>query len=206
MPFVTEELWQHLSDRNGTSIMRAPFPIADPRLINPKIEQELDFVMRVIEAVRNIRGELNVAPSRVIDVVIALHGEVATQYENEPEYLRVMLTYMERLAKAKTQPIWVKPGESPKPPKQSASAVVSGQQIYVPLEGLIDLAVERARLQKEIDRITRLLEATRRKLENESFVSKAPADVVETERAKLRGFGDTVEKLQRSLEALIPST
>ncbi len=202
MPFVTEELWQHLTDRNGQSIVRAPFPKADMHLINATVEEELDFVMKVIEAVRNIRGELNVAPSKSINVILALHGDIATQYENDPEYLKAMMNYLERLAKAKTQPTWLKPGERPVQPKQSASAVVNGQQLYVPLEGLIDLAAERARLQKEIDRINKLIEGTKRKLENESFVAKAPKEVVETERTKLKGFGDTVEKLERSRKAL----
>ena len=202
MPFITEELWQHLTDRHGASLVRAPFPVADPHLINPRVEEELDFVTKVIEAVRNIRGELNVAPSRPIEVMIALHGDIANLFENEPDYLKALLNYLERLAKAKASPTWVRDGETTKQPKHSASAVVNGQQIYVPLEGLIDIAVERARLQKEVDRIARLLDGTKKKLENESFTSKAPKEVVETERAKLAGFGDTIKKLEASLKNL----
>jgi len=202
MPFVTEELWQHLTDRKGQSIVRAAFPSVDGRLINTTVEDELSFVMRAIEAVRTIRGELNVAPSKQIEAMLVLHGDIGTLYENEPEYLKALMNYMDRLARAKVRPLWQRDGEAVKQPKHCASAVVSGQQIYVPLEGLIDIAAERARLRKEIDRVSKLLEGTKRKLENESFLSKAPKEVVENERAKLAGFGDTIGKLEGSLRNL----
>ena len=202
MPFVTEELWQHLTDRKGQSLVRAAFPVADERAINATVEEELSFVMRVIEAVRTIRGELNVAPSKQIETVLVLNGEIGTLYENEPEYLKALMSYMDRLGRSTVQPVWQRGAETVRQPKHSASAVVSGQQVYVPLEGLIDIGAERARLQKEIDRVRKLLEGTQRKLENESFISKAPKDVVDNERAKLKGFGDTIAKLEGSRKNL----
>lgn len=87
-------------------------------------------------------------------------------------------------------------------PKASASAVVKGCDIFIPLEGLIDLNVERTRIEKEIARISTLLDATGKKLSNEGFVAKAPADVIERERIKMSDWEKSLEKLQAILSDL----
>ena len=85
----------------------------------------------------------------------------------------------------------------------SGSAVVSGAEIYVPLEGIIDVDKERSRLQKELDKLSGLLERTGKKLQNEAFLTQAPADVVESEKAKQKDYQVRVDKLTRSLEQLL---
>jgi len=115
-----------------------------------------------------------------------------------PESLRPYEGYLRRLARV-SELRFTQDGARP---AQSASAVVDGEEVFVPLEGLIDLAVERARLQKEIDRIAGLLEGIRKKLGNESFVGRAPAEVVEKEREKERSFESNLAKLRRNLASL----
>ncbi|HTY35935.1 MAG TPA: valine--tRNA ligase [Bacteroidota bacterium] len=192
MPFVTEELWQHLTDRNGQSLMRTPFPAADERWINQKTEDEMAFVQNVINAVRNIRGENNIAPSKEIPLQVRLAdgtgGEIFQSYDR----------YLKKLARVSGIEILAAGVK----PKLASSAVVDGSEIFVPLEGLIDVAAERARLEKEIARLQQAVESTERKLANSSFVDRAPKDVVGKEREKLSSFRQTIEKLKANVEHL----
>jgi len=203
MPFISEELWQHLSDRKGHSLMRAPFPVVNGHYINQTIENELNFVIKVVEAVRNIRGELNVAPSKQIEVHMHLHGEFGEKLAIDVNYVQGLLNYIDRLCRAKTVPTWARESESFERPKASASAVVDGTEIYVPLVGIIDLDAERRRLEKEITRLQGLIDSIGKKLLNASFVDRAPKDVVEKEREKQRNISENMEKLKANLEQLI---
>jgi len=193
MPFVTEELWQHLRPRTpGASIMRAEFVRPEPSLIDPDVEREMAFVQTVIEALRTIRGEMGIPPSR--DITLAMRSSA-----RHPEAgIRRFEGYLQRLARVSAL-VFI--GGGPKPPL-SATAVADGEELFVPLEGLIDIAVERGRLRKEIDRIGGLLSGIRAKLGNESFVARAPKDVVEREREKLASMETTIAKLTANLEQL----
>jgi valyl-tRNA synthetase len=201
MPFISEELWQHLADRKGLSLMRASFPSADAHYINPRIEEEVGFMMKLIDAVRNIRGELNVPPGKQIEIYFYLHGEIGERIAVNAEYIKGLLGYIERLCKAKAIPSWLQDGQKPEQHKNSASAVVDGTEIFIPLEGIIDLDAERKRLEKEIARLQGLIDGIGRKLENASFIEKAPKDVVEKEREKQRNMTQNVEKLKAGLAA-----
>ncbi|MGD0591696.1 MAG: valine--tRNA ligase [Bacteroidota bacterium] len=202
MPFISEELWQHLTDRKGQSLVRAEFPIVYERYINQTIEDELNFVIKVVEAVRNIRGELDVAPSKQIEVHMHLHGEKEEKFPESTGNIQGLLSYIDRLCRAKTITTW--DGESKKfeRPKASASAVVDGTEIFIPLEGIINLDAERKRLEKEIARLQGLVDGIERKLANASFVEKAPKDVVEKEREKQKNISMNMEKLKTNLEQL----
>jgi valyl-tRNA synthetase len=193
MPFVSEEIWQHIAERaDGESIMIAPFPAADPAWIDRTTEEEMAFVQLVINSVRNIRGELSVPPSKEIELVLSFsdvhRGEILDKYR----------TYFQRLARVTK----ISHLAGAAKPAQSASAVVEGGEIFIPLGGVIDLAAERDRIQKEITRVRGMLDGIQRKLANESFVSKAPADVVEKEREKLESFRVNLEKLEQNLAKL----
>ena len=196
MPFISEELWQNLSDRNGQSLMRAAFPNVNEHYINQTVEDELNFVIKVIEAVRNIRGELNVAPSKQIEVHVHLHGEFGEKLAVNANYVQGLLNYIDRLCRAKTVPTWARESEKFERPKASASAVVDGTEIYVPLVGIIDLDAERKRLEKEIARLQGLIDSIGKKLTNASFVERAPKDVVEKEREKQKNITLNMEKLK----------
>ncbi len=194
MPFITEELWQNLRIRpSGASIMRTKIPEVVRTLIDPEVEKEMDFVQHSIEAIRQIRGEMGIAPSREVPLVIR------TGPSHPEEMFRRYEGYMHRLARIGSVSFQ---SAGPKP-KLSASAVVGGEEFFIPLEGLIDVDVERTRLQKEIDRISGLLGSIRAKLANPRFADRAPTEVVEREREKLESFTINLEKLERILHQLV---
>ena len=192
MPFVTEELWQHLSDRDGACIMRAQFPKVDEWWVNQKTENEMAFVQNVINALRNIRGENNIAPSKEISVKVrSIDSGSEAIFETYGKYLKKLarVAGIEFLTTAEK-------------PRLASSAIVDGTEIFVPLEGIIDMEAERARLEKEITRLQQSLEAIERKLGNASFVERAPKEVVEREREKQASVRTTIEKLKENLTHL----
>jgi valyl-tRNA synthetase len=182
MPFITEEIWQLLDERkNGESISTSLFPKLDEKLIDKNAEAEILFVQDVVTAIRNIRGEMNLAPSKLINVF--LKTDKVT--EEQALYMKSLV----RIDKLDFDSNMLKP-------KASASAVVKGCDIFIPLEGLIDLDVERTRIEKEITRLSSSLEGVKKKLSNENFVAKAPADVIEKERTKMEDWEKSLEKLR----------
>jgi len=193
MPFITEELWQNIRQRKRLeTIMRARIVEPDTSLIDETVEKEMAFVQNVIEALRNIRGEMGIAPSKDISVVLK------TTSPKKMESIHRYEGYLQRLARVRSLSA-LSDGSRP---KLAASAVVQGEELFVPLEGLIDIELERGRLKKEIDRLSGLVLGIRNKLNNERFVAKAPKEVVDKEREKLDNFGKTLEKLEKSYAAL----
>lgn len=193
MPFLSEELWQNLRQRSkGESIMVQPWPQGDPRWIDELATEEMAFVQDVIGSVRNIRSEMDVPPSRSCDVYLNCHDAKYVDLFNDTK------SYLQRLAKVERAGA----GMNMKKPKFSASAIVSGQEVFVPLEGLIDLEIERKRLTKEIGRVEGILGGVRKKLANKEFLKKAPREVVDAERAKEASFRTTLERLKRNYEGL----
>lgn len=192
MPFITEELWQHLTNRNDVSIVRTDFPVSDKRQIDVKTEMDMEFVQNVINALRNIRGENNIPPSRDIELqVIVPKGEQKNTLHSYERYLQ-KLARVTKLTEI----------TSSKKPKVASSAVVGDFELFVPLEGLIDLSAERNRLEKEIQRVHQMLEGIERKLGNPQFTERAPKDVVEKEREKQNSFRVNLEKLKANLAQL----
>ncbi len=188
MPYITEEIWQLLVERKeGESISISKFPEADENKINKAAEEEIEFMQSVVTAIRNIRGEMNIAPSKQIDL-----------YLKADKVTDVQKRYIKSLVKVENLTV----DADLEKPKASASAVVKGCDIYIPLEGLIDLDVERQRLEKEINRLEGLLNGVSKKLSNEKFVNNAPADVVEKEKAKQHDWTEQTEKLKKILEEL----
>ena len=189
MPFVTEELWQHLTERKDTSLVRAEFPAADDRLIEPETERSMAFVQNVISAIRNIRGENNIPPSKEIVV------DVIAPAKEQQQILQSYDSYIHKLCRVTA----VKEISRSQKPKFASSAVVDGIELFVPLEGLIDLEVERKRLEKEIQRLGMMLEGIGKKLGNPQFTEKAPKEVVEKEREKKEAFEANLQKLKNNL-------
>jgi valyl-tRNA synthetase len=193
MPFVTEELWQNLRQRGALeTIMRAPLPKPDPERIDRQVDEEMAFVQAIIESLRTIRGEMDIPPSKDLTLIMRMGGG------HTPAQVRPYAGYLERLARVTRLEFL----ETQSRPKHCASAVVGGQELFVPLEGLIDFEVERGRVQKEIDRIARMITGVQSKLGNEGFTAKAPGEVVQRERDKLLNFQTTLGKLKKNLEAL----
>jgi valyl-tRNA synthetase len=162
-------------------------------VIDPAVETSMSFFQDVVSSVRQIRSEMNIPPSKGIDLVVSCNDyDLLSLLED----LRPTLTKFLKLDTLTLGMALQKPG-------YSASAVVKGQEVFVPLKGLIDIEVERERLQREIDRLTGQLKGVRAKLTNDNFVGKAPADVIEKERSKEQNFEQTIQKLQTNLEQLI---
>jgi valyl-tRNA synthetase len=188
MPFLTEELWQLTNERKiAESISISEFPNAEERLILESAEKEMDFVKDIIIAIRNIRGEMNITPSKKVNAIIKSESVKDHQID-----------YIKKLAKVEE----IKVVQELIKPKASVSAVISDCEIFIPLEGLIDLDVERQRLQKEITRLEGSIAGIEKKLSNEKFVSNAAPEVVEKERTKKKEWSENLNKLVEILNNL----
>jgi valyl-tRNA synthetase len=174
IPFITEEIWHRLPGvPQDAFLMLAAFPAAGTE--DPAAEAEMAPVIAVVEGIRNIRGESNLPPLQRIRAVVQT-DDAALRPALERH--RSDMESLAGLSEMTVQPTGA-------PPPSSASWVGQGVSVYVPLAGLLDLDEERARLRKEIARVESDLAALRRKLDNPSFVARAPADVVEKDRARV---------------------
>ncbi len=192
VPFVTEEIWHRLPGTAG-SIMKASLDdgsAGQRRVPDPEAEARMDRVVGVITGIRNIRGEMNIQPGMTL--AAAVQSESAEVRATLEAHKGLIAT----LARLKTLDV-DKPGERP---KTAATAIVADATVFVSLEGIIDFAAEKARLEKEIQKVIKELNAVSRKLSNEDFLSKAPADVVEKVRGQHAELVEKEGKLQANLE------
>ncbi|MDD3652631.1 MAG: valine--tRNA ligase [Desulfotomaculaceae bacterium] len=173
MPFITEEIWQHMPGR-GVTIMRATWPTARADLLNPEAEYEMGVLMEVTKAIRHIRSEMNVPPGRPIEVLLEVNAEVTRSL------LERGAAIIKGLANADIS-IYKKLEEKP---QQAAHAVTRGVEVFIPLKGLIDIEKETARLKKELASLDKDLARVQGKLNNQGFLDKAPVDIIEKERKK----------------------
>jgi valyl-tRNA synthetase len=188
MPFITEELWHLIEKRDDrASISTSEYPIADPKVINEKAEKEMEFVQDIITAIRNIRGEMNIPPSKMLNAFIK-SSEVALH----------QVDYIKKLAKVESLTV----DKNLAKPKASTSAVLTDCEIFIPLEGLIDLDKERERLQMEITRFENSLIGINKKLSNEKFLQNAAPEVVEKEKTKQKDWQENIRKLKEILQDL----
>lgn len=191
MPFITEELNSILFQGSEMVISRA-WPKADESLIDAKIEGAFDQAFAVVESVRGVRGRYNVSLAQKLVAVVSVDNEIS---ENSVNACKAIITELSGL---ETLTIAVK---APKP-KFSASAVVPGGELYVPLEGILDPAAEIARLEKEIEKARSFAASIEKKLSNQKFVSGAPEAVVNAERVKLATQQDIIAKNEAALKEL----
>jgi valyl-tRNA synthetase len=194
IPFVTEEIWHKLSETNG-SIMRAAFPgeEADAVRTDGKAEAAMELLIDVISGIRNIRGEMGISPGMSLDAVIYSAEAAARSTVESHRDLIVNLARLKSLAVT----------DNPDRPPASATAVAhGGAVIYVRLEGIIDFAREAERLEKELGKAAKELSSLARKLQNQDFLSKAPADVVAKVRNQQQAFLEKQQKLQATLEKI----
>ena len=178
--------------RGAESIMVAPWPVADPGVIDESAEAEMALVKEVVTAARTVRSELGVPPGKKVKVAISAADQ---------ERARALLSavpYVEILASAEEVDVGVRLRQPP----LTGCAVVGDLEIYVRLDGVIDVAAERARLGKETDKFRSLCAALEKKLGNKGFLEKAPREVVERERQRLAKYTVNRQKLEASLEML----
>jgi valyl-tRNA synthetase len=198
MPFITEEIWQRvapLAGIAGDTIMLQAYPVADEALIDHDAIAETQWLMQFILGVRRIRGEMNIAPSKPLPVLLQ-NGSTADQqsFSNNQGYLQ-KLARLESIT-------WLNP-EQVAP--ESAIAMLGDMKILIPMAGLIDKEAELGRLDKEIQKIIKELPRIEGKLANPGFVDKAPLDVIEKEKAKLADLQTILNNLeqQRSIIQLL---
>ena len=192
IPFVTEEIWHHMPGTDG-SIMKAAHPAdAAESFQNRESEAEMALLMEVITAIRNVRGEINIAPSLALQVQVQSEDNQTRQILANHQDLIINLARLSSLAIENI-------GQRP---KSSATAVVSKASIFVSLEGIIDFAKETNRLEKEIKKLTAELTTVAKKLGNEGFLSKAPADVIEKVRQKQSALLEKQQKIQANLDKI----
>ncbi|MGQ9687914.1 MAG: valine--tRNA ligase [Desulfobaccales bacterium] len=190
MPFITEEIWHKLPGAQG-SIMTAPYPAPDPALAHPAAETEMALVMQSIVAIRNMRAEMNVPPASPVNILV---------YSQEPELLQKLESHQQAIRLlARVQDLQLQPPGAP--PAAAAKAVVmSGDgnslDLVMPLSGLIDFKEEARRLNREMDKLSRELAQVQKKLANEDFLSKAPAEVVAREKDRLTALNEKLTKLK----------
>lgn len=191
MPFITEEIWQHLP-HEGDSIMISPWPEYNENEVDAEAEDQMEAIMNAIRSIRNVRAEMEVHPSQKAQVII-----VPSQgYKDVFEEGKI---YFERLAYASK--LVLKNSEADIP-ENSVSAVTDKAQIFMPLEDLVDFDKEMARLNKEKETLKKEIARAEGKLANENFVKKAPPAVVEEERQKLKKYLDMMDKVNDRIEAL----
>lgn len=192
MPYITEEIWQHLPHK-GESIMVAPWPEYEEDLNFSEAEEKMGIVMDAIKGIRNIRGEMNIPPSKKARAVIRVTGqETKAALKDGENYIKSLahvssLEYIDEIGNV---------------PEKAMTAVITGAEIYLPLEGLVDIGKEIERLKKEKKNLEEELDRINRKLASGGFLTKAPAEVVQKEREKKKDYEDRMKKILQRLEML----
>ncbi len=192
MPFVTEHIWQHLP-HEGKILARAKWPTPDENLRFGAECEIMETIMDAIRAIRNMRAEARVAPN------VACTVEIATGREDLAKAITAHQAYFEKLAHV--EKLTLLPKDAPKQ-ENALAAVVTGMEIYLELAGLIDKEKETARIEKERAGLEKEIAKTSGKLKNEGFLAKAPAAVVEKEKAKLAEYEEKLTALEKRLEFL----
>ncbi|MDI1229689.1 MAG: valine--tRNA ligase [Methylobacter sp.] len=198
MPFITEEIWQRVAPLAGIkadTIMLQPYPVADEAQIDANAIAETNWVMSFILGVRRIRGEMNIAPSKPLPILLQ-SGSDADQ-----QSLANNRIYLQKLGRLESI-TWLNADDAT---PESAMALVGEMKILIPMAGLIDKEAELARLDKEIQKIHNDLPRVEGKLNNPAFVDKAPQEVIDKEKAKLadlRSILNNLEEQQRKIQAL----
>ena len=192
MPFITEELWAHVRPREeGDLCMTSSWPASNAQEIDADLAGHFATMQDLISGIRNIKAQYAVSPGQEVSVVLQLEKGLVKPVEEHRAYFAKL---------AKATDLTISPDGS-RPPA-AASAVVGKNTVFVPLEGMIDLEIERDRIRKEIDEKTRFLKSTEGKLLNEQFISRAPDAVVQKEKDKAEEIKAELVRLKASLEEL----
>jgi len=193
MPFITEEIWQALpGERPADSIMQAAYPDGAGLPVDAAGAEKMELIMEVVKGIRNIRGEMDVAPSRQVAAVLDCRSEPSAAVMSEGE------GYIKALARVDDL-TW---GIGVERPAQAATQVAGDVEVLLPLAGLIDVEEEEKRLTKEIAKAQKDVDFFNKKLSNEKFVANAPPQVLEKDRGKLAAAEEKLGILKESLEKI----
>ena len=195
MPFITEEIWQTLPmQRPVESICLASYPVDDRRLNDPGAEAEMKPVIDAIDGIRTIRGESLLSPA------IRVEAHVQSPHASVRETLMRCRDYVVQLARLASLHVSDLGGKPP----QAAAEIRIDMEIYVPLAGIVDLAEERERLKKEIEKAEKEIVGLESRLGNPSFVARAPAEVVAKDRARVDELRNRISKVNDNLRRIAP--
>ncbi|EWG09023.1 valine--tRNA ligase [Cytobacillus firmus] len=179
MPFITEEIWQNLP-HSGESITVAQWPAVNDEYTDNQAANEMKLLVEIIRSVRNSRAEVNTPMSKKIKMMVrAKDQEILVTLENNRAYIERFCNPEELVLALEVET-----------PDKAMTAVVTGAEIILPLEGLINIEEEVARLQKEWDKLNKEVERVQKKLSNEGFIKKAPEKVIEEEKAKEQDYSE----------------
>jgi len=192
MPFITEEIWQHLP-HEGNTIMLAKWPEVNDNYNFSEAEKKMELIMETIKGIRNIRGEMNVPPGKKADIVFSANNEEAYQA------IAAGIDYIKNLAQGEQITLEMNLAEKP---DQAAVAVTRGGEVFIPLSDLIDLDKEMARLDKEIKNLDKELSRITGKLNNRGFLEKAPQEVIAKEKAKQGEFNQKKAAIMEQIKTL----
>jgi valyl-tRNA synthetase len=195
MPFITEEIWQltiKSSNDNCETIMLSNYPSIETEFINASIEEEIEWLKKIIQSIRTIRSEMSISPAKFIPLILrnASH-EITLRVEKYTHTLKLLskITDVQYLANNIEPPL-------------SASAVVGELELLIPMAGIINKDAELARLEKEILKLSKEISMAENKLNNPAFSEKAPQEIIEKEREKLLQSRLAKNKLSQSRAAI----
>jgi len=190
-PFVTEEIWSQIKQGDDVDAIISSWPIVDERWVDETAEPQMELLKGVISSVRTIRAQMNVPPNKYADMVVHCN----------PKQKSILNSYSKIICSlARIDKITTSGGGNK--PLNSATSVVDGMEIFIPLEGLIDFDLERNRLQKRIDEIESHLEVLSQKLNNKDFLNRAPENVVKREKEKREEMSEELNKMLSNLEMI----
>jgi valyl-tRNA synthetase len=195
VPFITEEIYQHLKAPGELDIILAEWPVAYSHYEKKAVDAEFKILQEVITALRTMRGEMNIPPGAYLTLIVRGKSEnpVVALMQN-PEIAK----HIRNLVRVSELQV----AENIRKPHPASTVMVQSAEFFVPLRGLIDLEAERNRLQKELQRLENLTRNAQAKLDNENFTCRAPADVVQKEKAKVVVNTEQIHKLREHIDAL----
>ncbi|WP_044640580.1 valine--tRNA ligase [Risungbinella massiliensis] len=190
MPFITEEIWQHLPVQ-GESLTIAAWPEANPAFDAPQQVREMQVLIEVIRSIRNIRAEMEVPPKHQVELLVRPEPDTANVFTQNEAAISRLCGIEKMTVQADLER-----------PEQSMTAVVTGAELFLPLKGLVDLEQTLARLQVEWKKLNSEVERVEKKLSNPGFVAKAPENVVAAERAKGEEYKEKRDKVSARIEEI----
>lgn len=188
IPYITEEIWQHLPNQE-VALIRAPWPVQAPERIDASAEEQMELIMAAIRNIRNVRAEMDVVPSRKARVIVKAGEKTELILMTNAEYL-VSLASASEVTAAK---------EESEIPEDAVAVVIEGGELFLPLDDLIDFAKELERLEKEQKKLEGEVSRVKGKLSNEGFVAKAPEKLIEEEKAKQAKFEEMLNSINERI-------
>jgi len=190
MPFVTEAIWQNIKERE--SIMVSKWPEPEKSRVNKQIESDMEAVKEAIVNIRNIRSDMNIPYSKKLTVnIVPLKPGVCAILSDGTGYIKSLAQLENLIIDAKF-----------KKPKSSLSAVTENFNMFIPLEGVIDIGAEKARLSKKQDALKQQLLLTEKRLKDKNFMGNAPGNVINAEQEKAKAIKEQIQRMEKTIKDL----